>query len=438
MASRIISACSRRSFVQATSCSAAAACCAGTASGQDLSRSFLPCTLHPLRKNPADPPSHQERVLELQNTPVPSAPRMPQSHRNAAASPYFLRNAPAQGLARPTVPAQMAAVDRWHKTDLRVFFESNNTRFLDRILELVQQWADLTKLKFNVVNDRMTADIRVGFDMSYGPDGGHWSYIAQESTGLPAGAKTMNLAITPDMLQTDRYSSAVVLHEFGHAVGAGHEHKSPAATSGIRFNEAKTIQYFWQNFRWDEQMTRSNVLEPYRASDLILFSQFDPDSIMLYQYPGNITESGQGTKQNYELSKLDQEFISKLYGQPWPRGDVTTSKTDAGKTPPVSQKLTVDGPRLAGALSPSAAVNTFAFDIAANRTYTVQTDGYTQVVLRLFKGDTEITLDKVRSPDLVNQAVSITLASGNYRVEVSPKHAGGVGEFGIVVKTSGG
>jgi hypothetical protein len=438
MASRIITDCSRRSFLQATSCGAAAALCAGAARGQDLSRSFLPCTLHPLRKNKTDPPSHQERVLELQNTPVPSAPRMPQSHRNAAQSPYIVRGAPARGLASPTVPAQMAAVDRWHKTDLRVFFESNNTRFLDRILELAQQWADLTKLKFNVVNDRMSADIRVGFNTGGGQDGGHWSYIAQEATSLPAGAKTMNLAIDPNMLQTDPYASAVVLHEFGHAVGAGHEHKSPGS-GGIKFNEARTIQWFWERYHWDEQMTRSNVLEPYQASDLILYSQFDPDSIMLYQYPGDITEDHKGTKQNYVLSALDKAFISKLYGQtpPPPKND-GTAKMDSGTTPPPPQTLTLDGPRVAGAILPSASVNTFNFEITANRTYTLLTGGYTQVFLQVFKDDTKINSDNTRSPDLVNQLLTLSLAPGKYRVEVRHKYEGGVGEFGIALKTGGG
>src|SRR6476659_9261372 len=173
MASSKLQDISRRSFLSATGCGAGFAVCASSALSQDpLAKSFLPCTLHPLRVNTIAPPSHQERALELQGNRSPSAPQMPQAHRTAAAAPAFLKGAPARDLARPTGKAQMAAVDRWRKSELTIaFFDGQPTSFLDRVLALAQQWAELTKLTFKVINNPGAADIRVGFNLGSGQDG---------------------------------------------------------------------------------------------------------------------------------------------------------------------------------------------------------------------------------------------------------------------------
>jgi hypothetical protein len=248
----------------------------------------------------------------------------------------------------------------------------------------------------------------------------------------------MNLAITEATLDSRPYDRAVVLHEFGHAVGLVHEHQSPAS-GGIRFDPEKTIAYFARLCGWSRQMTIDNVLTRYNEHDLKMFSDFDRKSIMLYQYPGEITVDGRGTEQNYVLSDTDKEFAAKLYDRPPP------PKTDGGSTqPPVgtdpsAQTLTLDGPRVSGAITANASVSSFPFSISVNRTYTLVTDGYTQVALKLFKDNAPFDLaGHIRSLDLVNQVATLALPTGSYRVEIRHRYEGGIGEFGLRLITGGG
>ena len=186
-------------------------------------------------------------------------------------------------------------------------------------------------------------------------------------------------------------------------------------------------------------MTTDNVLTRYNEHDLKMFSDFDRKSIMLYQYPGEITVDGRGTEQNYVLSDTDKEFTAKLYNfTPPPTTDGTSTQPPV-VTEPSSQTLTLDGPRVSGAITTKISVNSFTFTIGVNGTYTLATDGYTQVALKLFKENAPFDLaGKVLSPDLVNQVATLTLPAGSYRVEVRHRQEGGIGEYGLRLITGGG
>jgi hypothetical protein len=43
------------------------------------------------------------------------------------------------------------------------------------------------------------------------------------------------------------------------------------------------------------------------------FTKFDPDSIMLYAFPGHLFKNGKGTKENKHLSANDKKFIAEWY-----------------------------------------------------------------------------------------------------------------------------
>ena len=57
------------------------------------------------------------------------------------------------------------------------------------------------------------------------------------------------------------------------------------------------------------------MLEKY-TNDQIRGTNFDPDSIMLYFFPGSWVQGGNGTKENETLSELDKEFIASREAYP--------------------------------------------------------------------------------------------------------------------------
>jgi hypothetical protein len=108
-------------------------------------------------------------------------------------------------------------------------------------------------------------------------------------------------------------NGATVIHEFCHALGMLHEHQNP---------RGKTIEWnknaVWNSFcgppnSWDWQTIRTNVLDPLEIGTTN-GSEFDPDSIMIYGFPGTMTlNMPEGTHMNSELSALDKEWLMKMY-----------------------------------------------------------------------------------------------------------------------------
>jgi hypothetical protein len=107
------------------------------------------------------------------------------------------------------------------------------------------------------------------------------------------------------------YARAIVLHEFGHALGLIHEHLSPA--SEIEFDHEKTYQFFLDTYGWQRDQVDINVL---RKPTTNIHTGFDKHSIMLYALPESITGSADFESRNLDLSEEDKRFISKLYPIP--------------------------------------------------------------------------------------------------------------------------
>jgi hypothetical protein len=150
--------------------------------------------------------------------------------------------------------------------------------------------------------------------VSFGADPGNsWSAVGTDALVeryFPRHQPTMNFGWLEDDTPEDELSR-VIIHEFGHAIGCIHEHQNPAG--GIQWNEAAVIEYYSgpPNY-WDEATIRFNILDRYRANQL-RGTTFDPESIMLYAFPAELTKDGVGTRENDRLSATDIAFIAKAY-----------------------------------------------------------------------------------------------------------------------------
>ncbi|NNM30992.1 MAG: peptidase, partial [Akkermansiaceae bacterium] len=193
--------------------------------------------------------------------------------------------------------AIMPIAKRWPAgTKLGVRFMGGSDSQHQMIVSTVAEWMKHCGIVFSF-NEAPDAEVRISFE-----NDGAWSYVGTDVADIPLHAATMNFGWLDE---------GTILHEFGHTLGLGHEHQNPAG--GIQWNEAKVIADLAgpPNF-WNEAKVRHNVLRKYQL-DHINGTTFDPDSIMLYAFPGDWTLSGLGTRENSALSQTDKAFIGSMY-----------------------------------------------------------------------------------------------------------------------------
>ncbi len=269
-------------------------------------------------------------------------------------------------------------------------------------------WTDYANLTFDFT-DRPDADIRISFAQD-----GAWSYIGTDAREIAASEPTMNFGWLDE---------AVVLHEFGHAIGLAHEHQNPAG--GIRWNEAKVIEALSgpPNY-WDEQTIRHNVLFKY-SHDQINGTDFDPQSIMLYSFPADWTLDGFHTEPNTTLSDMDKLFVASA--QMYPGRDRPVTATEL----PVTELGSV-----AADIGQPGEEDLFRFTAGHPGVYTVETVGQTDLVMKLFGPDSQTALlaQDDDSGTGYNPRIVRALDPGTYWVQVRHyNRTGGTGRYGIRV-----
>lgn len=189
---------------------------------------------------------------------------------------------------------------------LKICFLDGSQLQRKRTMAHASGWLKYANIKYDFSASRPQSNIRISFKA----DPGSWSYVGTDNLGIAKNDPTMNFGWLEDDTEDMEYSR-VVLHEFGHALGCIHEHQNPKG--GIQWNEEAVYRFFAgpPNY-WSKDETYSNVIQKYSV-DQLNASKFDPKSIMLYAFPGELTRSGKGTEENDRLSQTDKRFIRKLY-----------------------------------------------------------------------------------------------------------------------------
>lgn len=149
--------------------------------------------------------------------------------------------------------------------------------------------------------------------ISFVADPGSWSAVGTDAliaSYFPNYQPTMNFGWLRDDTEDEEYRR-VVLHEFGHALGAIHEHQNPKAR--LKWNKAAVYRIFSgpPNY-WSKADIDHNILARYSAL-LTNSTHFDPDSIMLYPFPPELFLDNRGTQLNTDLSARDKAFMAEMY-----------------------------------------------------------------------------------------------------------------------------
>jgi hypothetical protein len=293
-------------------------------------------------------------------------------------------------------------------TTLRVRFMGGTAAQQATAREQALWWTQFANLKFDF-NNAPDAEIRITFDANDGA----WSYVGTDNRGIPAEQPTMNLGFL---------DGGTAGHEFGHAIGLAHEHQNPAG--GIEWNEARVIQDLsGPPNNWDEAQIRHNVLRKYQVNQ-IKGTAFDPDSIMLYFFPGSWVKSGVGTHANEELSSVDKSYIGSTEAYP----KTATTVDDA-------KEIKVNPPRRTSAsIGKPGEEDLFKFKVTSGGSHVVDTRGPTDVVMKLYGPDSQTALiaeDDDSGVD-TNASIAADLIPGLYYVQVRHYNkASGVGKYTI-------
>lgn len=180
---------------------------------------------------------------------------------------------------------------------IRVKFLQGSESQKQFVMTTLREWMNVVNLYFARV-DSGESEIRVSFDQNDGA----WSYLGTDALSISDNEATLNLGWV---------DKGVVLHEFGHAIGMGHEHQNPKG--GIKWNEANVIKDLSRPPNsWDLATIRHNVLDKY-SKDKTNGTEVDINSIMMYPFPASWTIDGYSTPNNSELSVIDKQFMASVY-----------------------------------------------------------------------------------------------------------------------------
>jgi hypothetical protein len=214
------------------------------------------------------------------------------------------------GMPNPAMGLAILRGKMWYPGQtLRCKFLEGSAIQKKRVEAIAHEWEQFANLKLKFGSDA-NAELRIAFM----PGQGSWSGVGTDclvTEYFPKTDPTINFGWLADDTDQQEYER-VVRHEFGHALGAIHEHQSPAA-SKLKWNVPAVYKAFsGPPNNWTKADIDHNVLNRY-AAGTSNFTRFDMNSIMLYSFPASLFLSGPGTPWNTDFSARDKTFMLKNY-----------------------------------------------------------------------------------------------------------------------------
>src|SRR5215208_879949 len=199
----------------------------------------------------------------------------------------------------------------WQTAGVRLtvgFLDNPPADLRARILLHMNAWSKTANVQF--VESGTAPQVRIARRDSPPARAGFWSNLGTDIRHMVADQPTMNLqGFTMNTHESEFHR--VVRHETGHTLGFPHEHLRRELVD--RIDPAKAIAFFGAIQGWSPQMVRQQVLTPIEESSLFATTHADPNSIMCYQVPGNVTKDGKPIVGGTDIDDLDFQFAALIY-----------------------------------------------------------------------------------------------------------------------------
>jgi Astacin (Peptidase family M12A) len=276
----------------------------------------------------------RKKALPQREVPVEVADDYGKQNGGSGRFQCALRERPARVMAPGVSGARLEAINllsnKWaNGTLLRYYFfdrqtDGENVMFTDGNTEwrtwvgaAAQQdvvrsgfgvWNEVgIGMKFQEVNEREEAEIRIGFMRGDGA----WSWLGREILDKGPNERTMNFGW--DLTRPGEIDTAV--HEIGHTLGFPHEHQNPKA--GIEWDEEAVYASLAEPPNsWDRSTTFWNIIRKLPAGE-VQGTVWDPDSIMHYPFEAGLIKRpkpfDQGLTPRGGLSAKDKAWVKTLY-----------------------------------------------------------------------------------------------------------------------------
>lgn len=182
------------------------------------------------------------------------------------------------------------------------FIDDPDDEHKQKIIDAASQWLPYINLKFEFVDD-LQGEIRIATR-----NNDNSSMLGTDALLIHPDWPTMNLGVKPEHEDFE----VIVTHEFGHALGAMHEHQHPEAN--IPWDKPKVYE-FYQNRELNpltkEQVDR-NLFEPFNTIEAI-YTPYDRKSIMHHPIANTLTLGNWEIPINRKISKKDKKLMKLLY-----------------------------------------------------------------------------------------------------------------------------
>ena len=183
------------------------------------------------------------------------------------------------------------------------FISSPTDELRQAIIRVASQWLPHINLTFDFV-EGLEGDIRIETNTS----GNSSSWLGNHALSIASPAPTMKIGVN----HNHPYFESTVLHEFGHALSAAHEHLHPDAN--IPWDKPK-VYAAYRNIGWTDAETDKMVLNQ-RPPSTITQTPYDPKSIMHYPVDNELTVGDFEVVENHKLSEQDIALMKLIYPKP--------------------------------------------------------------------------------------------------------------------------